>query len=370
MIVFKNYFKITKQHWVSIGTYLLIFTVLAFIFSQMQVSQETGYQRVKPDITILDLAQTQRSKNLVKYLETVANNLELKKEELEDALFSYKISSLVTISKEFDQTQQVNLESRPDNMNAMLMQHSIDAYLKTVDAYLETGKYSEREAHDLAVKDLSETVDVKLETSEETNVLNEGMKSFMNNLAYVLTAQIILSVTLIMNSYKSGHLLPRQLVSPLSKRSFDVQLILGHISIGVFFWLIYIALFIFFNKTNLNHPAIPYLILNSLFLVMVSVAVAYLFSKIVRSDSGSSAAVNIYALGTSFISGAFVPMELLPEATIQIAKLFPPYYYITNNTKIIENPSWTSMSHNVLILCGFALLFVVIASFINLKEKH
>lgn len=50
-----------------------------------------------------------------------------------------------------------------------------------------------------------------------------------------------------------------------------------------------------------------------------------------KSKDSLNGIVNVVALGSSFISGAFVPQEYLGQTVLNFSKVFPSYWFIRNN---------------------------------------
>lgn len=81
--------------------------------------------------------------------------------------------------------------------------------------------------------------------------------------------------------------------------------------------------------------------------------------------------VNVIALGSSFLCGAFVPMEWLPNSVLKIAHFLPTYYYISTNEmlKTLENFNFTSLRPiiiNMAIMLGFSVIFIILT---NISSK-
>ena len=80
------------------------------------------------------------------------------------------------------------------------------------------------------------------------------------------------------------------------------------------------------------------------------------------------------ALGSSFLCGAFVPAEFLPDFVLKIAHLLPSYYYINSNELIqkIEVISLDTMQPvilNMIILLLFSILFSILANFFSNRKR-
>ncbi len=63
------------------------------------------------------------------------------------------------------------------------------------------------------------------------------------------------------------------------------------------------------------------------------------------------------SLGTAFISGVFVPQELLGEKVLAMAKFFPVYYYVKiNNMRVV---SAIDMSYGLRMQLLFGAVFLL-----------
>lgn len=367
MTVFKNYFKIVKKHSLMIGLYSVIFIAIAVIFSTLDNSAQLTFLREKPNIAIKNNSPSELGQLTSQYLHSISEVKEIEDNQLEDALFNTEIVAILTLPQDFEETRKIEIQNRVDDMSSLLITSSVDRFLKTMGVYINQD-LSLQESYQRTVDDLNQVVEVTLAQDESKSPVQASVMYF-NPLNYVLTAQIILVVTLIMNAYKKEPLLSRQKVSAVSKRSFELQLILGHIIMGILIWLLYILVFVILSRDQVFEPSFVWFCLNSFVLMLTGVSFAYLISKFITTDSGVSVVTNTYALGTSFVSGAFVPLELLPDFTVAISKLFPAYYYISNNHAILNNPSFDSIKINLLIMMGFVVIFIVLSSLLKLNKK-
>ena len=78
--------------------------------------------------------------------------------------------------------------------------------------------------------------------------------------------------------------------------------------------------------------------------------------------------------GSSFLCGAFVPVEWLPDAILKIAHILPSYWYIQTNEaiKILEDINVETLKPiliNMGMLLLFSLVFVVITNIITKKKR-
>ena len=80
------------------------------------------------------------------------------------------------------------------------------------------------------------------------------------------------------------------------------------------------------------------------------------------------------ALGSSFLCGAFVPVQWLPDSVLKAAHILPAYWYIQTNEflKTAETVTLESLKPvfgNMAVILLFALLFVLAAGFVSRRRR-
>ena len=84
--------------------------------------------------------------------------------------------------------------------------------------------------------------------------------------------------------------------------------------------------------------------------------------------------VNVVALGSAFICGAFVPVQYLPENVLKFAHIFPSYWYINSNEllssiDIINTSSLRPIFINMIVIIAFSILFIVLNNIVSSKKR-
>ena len=115
-------------------------------------------------------------------------------------------------------------------------------------------------------------------------------------------------------------------------------------------------------------------ILNSFVFNACTLALAFLIANLVSNKDALNGIVNVLALGTSFLCGAFVPMQWLPDGVLKAAHVFPSYYFIKNNEtiKTLEEFSMNTVKPiiiNMVIVLVFAVGFVVVNNVITGRKR-
>lgn len=114
--------------------------------------------------------------------------------------------------------------------------------------------------------------------------------------------------------------------------------------------------------------------LNLFVFTICAVTIAFLIGNVIRQKNAINGIVNVIALGSSFLCGAFVPMEWLPDTVLKIAHILPSYYYIKNNEIIkgleqINKDTIGPILLNMGIVLLFAIAFVIITNVIAKRKR-
>lgn len=356
MKVFKNYFKIVWAHRTAIILYTMIFAVL-LVFSTKSEKKEV-YESVGVNIYIKDKAGTELSKALTEYLSKTDSIKDMDESLVEDKLFYEVISAALEIPEDFDETREVLYKAAPGNIYAMSVKEKVNTYLSQVTAYEKAG-FDKSDAIKYANEDLEKKFDVAIKNEAAVKVDN-GARFFFNFLNYLLLSQIILVVSIIVRVYKKKAVAMRNLVSPVSNKRMNLEIILGHIANALFVWFLYMLLYTVLYKYDFSKTYINLMMLNAFVFTIVVVTMAVMISSIIKNENAIAGVTNVVSLGSSFLCGAFVPQEILGETALKIGKVFPSYYFVKNNDTLITNPSFSAIKTNLLILMGFAIAFILI----------
>lgn len=73
---------------------------------------------------------------------------------------------------------------------------------------------------------------------------------------------------------------------------------------------------------------------------------------------------------TSLLSGALIPVEIMPAFMQKVAEFLPQYWVMNAITTLQQNGGLASISLNIAIILGYALLFFCIASYKFTKNNR
>lgn len=347
MQVFKTFLKIAKKRFPSVLLYYIIFTVIVIALSKIGASDhETSFTATKADICIMDEDDSTASHALSDYLFSIHNPVTLKDTDtmtLQDALYYQEVDYILTIPEGFeeqltasDAKDFLQISMRKDSSNGYFVDQQVNEYLSSVRLFM-AGGFSLSEAVTKSAEALSEGNDTSILNIEEDNVKGTqiGLTYFFQYLPYVLINMLLLGMTPILITFNQKDLGARISCSSLSLKSKNTQITLGCIVFCLFVWLLFIltALFIYGADSLFSVNGLRSL-LNSIMVLLFSVALSLLISTFSLKAQSLSMIANVVSLGLSFLSGIFVPQYLLGKGVLAIAHFLPTFWYVRINSML------------------------------------
>ena len=195
-----------------------------------------------------------------------------------------------------------------------------------------------------------------------------------NFLNYSILAGLVYVVCLILSSFKEENVSKRTIVSSMNYKSYHRRLLVSNILLAIVLDVIYILLsFLLVGEVMFTAHGMIYM-LNLFVFTICAVTIAFLIGNVIRQKNAINGIVNVIALGSSFLCGAFVPMEWLPDTVLKIAHILPSYYYIKNNEIIkgleqINKDTIGPILLNMGIVLLFAIAFVIITNVIAKRKR-
>lgn len=379
MTVFKTFWKIIKKYK---GT-IILYTVMLVSFGGINLSSKEAslnFTNEKPDVLIVNQGENiGLTKNLIDYLIQNTNivQIENSEEKRNDALFYRDVNYIIYINDDYREKilnrENVTLDIKSTNdYSAHLAEMILNKYL-TVQNLLRAYTTNEQELTNKINKTLKEETKVVVSSKVDKTAENKVSRYF-NFASYSILAAIIFIITLVMTSFKEKTINKRITVSSMNYKKHNNLLLISGLAYVLVLWLLYTLLAIILLKSSvLNTKGLLY-ILNSLVFSLSALTFALLISTLVKNKDAIGGIVNVVALGSAFLCGAFLPVEYLGSNVLKLAHIFPAYYYINTNNKImsaeiIDKTLLTNILPNTLTLILFMILFIIINNLIT-KQKR
>jgi len=383
MTVFNNYFKIVKSYIPTIIIYTVIFVMISVLATSSIGNTTTDFSVSKPNVAIIN-----RDNNSVlidsftEYLETTTNVKKLKDEEetLRDALFYTEVDYILIIPEGYTEdfmnlkNPKIDTMTVPSSYGAKYTEMLLNRFLNISNVYRTAGMDQEIIAKNVKI-DLEKNADVIM--MNEYDATGLAVASYYYNFTnYTFIAICVYIVGLIINSFNSTNIKRRNLISTFSYKKINIQLFAGNLCLALLIWLLFnIIGLIFYPEVMMSSHGLL-LMINFLAFSITALSIGFLIGNLVKSREAMDGIVNVLALGSSFICGAFVPQELLGDFVISISKVLPSYWFIKNNNDIANLSSFDFNSLqpifiNMLIVLAFGLAFFVITNTVSkLKIKN
>lgn len=378
MIVFNAFKKILWSNKVMIIIYTLILVLFAG-FNSTDDKSQMNFSATKPDILIINHDKDgDISKSLIEYIGNNSNLVDLENDDkkIADALFFREVNCAIFIPSSFSEdfengkNPKIEIKSSKD-YNSSLAELILKNYLSTASIYRK--EFKGQELVDIIEKTLSNSIEIGMTNKLDTKKLSE-LADYYNFANYSLLAGCVFVICMILTSFKNANIEKRTIVSSINYKKFNRQLLLSNALFAFSLWLIYIILsIILIGKSMLTVHGLLFAI-NSLIFSMCTLTIAFLIANAIKNKEAISGIVNVVALGSSFLSGTFVPTEYLPDGVLKIARILPSYYYIDNNNLIknlekFDFKNLYPLIMNTVIIIAFALIFMAITNFLSKKNR-
>lgn len=379
MTVFKTFWKILNKNKITV----IIYTVMLLIFgaSNMQTSEKSmNFVASKPDVLIVNYdEEIGITKDLIKYITDNSNIIEIDKteEKINDALFYRDVNYVIYIpenySKDFmeGKNPEIKIKSTGD-YQASLEKMILTRYIKVANIYQKSIS-NEDELINKINETLSKEVETEITSKLDTNTISKATY-YYNFASYSILACLLLVISLILSSFNAEKIRKRIVVSKTNYKKHNKILLLSNCCYSLILWLFYVVIsFIILGDIMTTKTGAIYII-NSLVLTICATTIAFLIGNLVSNKGAINGIVNVIALGSSFLCGAFVPMEWLPDSVLKIAHALPTYYYInTNETlKTLEEFNFETLKPimtNMVIILGFAAVFIVLSNIVSRRKR-
>lgn len=380
MTVFKTFLKILNKN----KFIIILYTVFLIGFGgfNMQTSDNsTNFVASKPDIMIVNYDEEKGiTKDLIKYITDNSNIIELNNNEeaINDGLFYRDVNYVIYIpenySKDFmdGKNPEINIKSTGDYQSSF-SEMLLSRYIKVANIYQKSIK-NEDELISKINETLSKQSEVEITSELDTDSLAKAT-FYYNFASYSILACLVYVICLILSSFKDIKIQKRTIISSTDYRKLNRQLLLSNSLFSVILWGVYVALsFVLIGNIMLSNQGIIYLI-NSFIFTICATTIALFIGNLVSNKNAINGIVNVIALGSSFLCGAFVPMEWLPDGVLKIAHILPSYYYISSNEalktlEIFNLETLKPIIINMLVILGFSIIFIILTNVVSKRKQR
>ena len=379
MTVFKTFFRIVNK----LKPTIILYTALLIIFGAVNMKtsdNNINFVNSKPDILIINQDVNKGlTKNLIDYMKKNSNivKVENNEEKINDALFYREVSYVIYIPKDY--RKNVLLGKNPkldikktDEYDAHLSEMMLKRYIKLQNIYnKEAG--SEDELITLINDNINDDVNVKITSKVDTSK-TYNIAYYFNFASYSILAIIIYIVCLVLCSFKEESISKRINISSINYKSHNNKILLASIVFSSIVWLLFVIIGVIVVGDIMFSIRGLISIINSFIFTFCALTLSILISSITNNKNAISGIVNVIALGSAFLCGAFVPAEYLPSSVLNFAHILPAYYYINSNDllkniDVINISSMHPIIINMVIIIIFSILFIILNNIVTRRKR-
>lgn len=379
MTVFKTFFRIVNK----LKPTIILYTALLIIFGAVNMKtsdNNINFVNSKPDILIINQDVNKGlTKNLIDYMKKNSNivKVENNEEKINDALFYREVSYVIYIPKDY--RKNVLLGKNPkldikktDEYDAHLSEMMLKRYIKLQNIYnKEAG--SEDELITLINDNINDDVNVKITSKVDTSK-TYNIAYYFNFASYSILAIIIYIVCLVLCSFKEESISKRINISSINYKSHNNKILLASIVFSSIVWLLFVIIGVTIVGDIMFSIRGLISIINSFIFTFCALTLSILISSLTNNKNAISGIVNVIALGSAFLCGAFVPAEYLPSSVLNFAHILPAYYYINSNDllkniDVINISSMHPIIINMIIIIMFSILFIILNNVVTRKKR-
>lgn len=379
MTVFKTFFRIVNK----LKPTIILYTALLIIFGAVNMKtsdNNINFVNSKPDILIINQDVNKGlTKNLIDYMKKNSNivKVENNEEKINDALFYREVSYVIYIPKDY--RKNVLLGKNPkldikktDEYDAHLSEMMLKRYIKLQNIYNEEAG-SEDELITLINDNISDDVNVKITSKVDTSK-TYNIAYYFNFASYSILAIIIYIICLVLCSFKEESISKRINISSINYKSHNNKILLASIVFSSIVWLLFVIIGVTIVGDIMFSLRGLISIINSFIFTFCALTLSILISSITNNKNAISGIVNVIALGSAFLCGAFVPAEYLPDSVLNFAHILPAYYYINSNDllkniDVINISSMHPIIINMVIIIIFSILFIILNNIVTRKKR-
>lgn len=377
MIVFKTFLKVLNK-----CKGIIIFeTALLIFFGGYNIETNDvsiNFVSSNPNVLIINRDKKEGiTKNLINYIENNSNIVDIDENLIDDALFYRDVNYIIYIKDNFRDNfinnNEIGIEVKSTgDYQSSLAEMMLSRYLKIASIYNEISN-SEEELINYIDNTLQNRSEIETISKLNTEKLNKATV-YYNFTNYCFLAGCIYVICLVLSSFKNRNIKMRTIISSMNYKKYNRKLLISCSMFDIILWLLYVLLsFILVGNIMYTTHGLLYII-NALIFTFFALTFAFLLGNILKNKTIINGIINVVALGSSFLCGAFVPMEWLPNYVINIAHILPSYYFIKNNEliKTIEVFNFDNIKPiiiNMIIVIIFSGLFIIITNMITSKQR-
>ena len=367
MIVYKYFLKLAYR----LKSYAIIFLVVFMamgLSSVLENNEVTGFKDTQYKVLIKDesdgsskimnalIASLQKDHKVT--LTTISDN------SMKEAVYANDVDGALWIPSDVEakihQGESAVTMEIGNSLSGNLLREYVNSYIRYAVVLKNQGSFNVENMNKILSEEATVSVISKDNTLKGDDYYVKFGEIYFAYTPFVYISVFIFLLGLIFAKLETDEVAKRIVIGMKSVNQVMIEKFLGGLTVvGIIVGinLLFVAIVAPSFYVSAGAPKALMLTFAS---ALTAYALAFLCSVIIGDNTyGYSAASTVVGMGLSFISGIFVPLELLNPVAISIAKFFPVYYVIT----AAKNSSleFSSYAMNLGMILLFGILYLSLA---------
>ncbi|MCR5528845.1 MAG: ABC transporter permease [Saccharofermentans sp.] len=372
MHLYKNFFRLLRHNLVGVIIYAVIFVamILGLSMSAEAMGPSDIEYKKSYKISYSDSDDSVLSRGLIEYLskENEVTDLSGRSEESVLDMVFFSVSEYhMDIEAGFEEAVENGEDAKityTTNSDLGGVTFAADTmvnnYISSYCDYRKMG-YSKEEAASKADELLEVQTRAFILTADEDHVMtgkDSMIYTLYNFFGYLIIGFMALGIGHIIVANNNKKIGDRISSSPVNGKKISISNTMGLITSGVAAWALFSGI-----AWVLGHDTVIYrdywwlFVINSLVATLVACSLTSLITSFDIEHNTLNMVTNIISLGMSFICGVFVPLDVLSDGLLNIARFFPLYWMVCANE--MTKAGGFINSDRLLLYIGIELLFAV-----------
>ncbi len=379
MQVFKAMLKVMRKRLPSAMIYIIVFVVISIIVTNAS-TKDNKFEVTKLDICVFDEDDTPESRALIDFIgkSNDIDEIENDRDTIIDSLYYKRVNYALIIKKGYaerlaagDTADLFGSYHIDENYSVVYMGQFLDEYTTSVKAYLTMGRTLD-EAISSAEEALSQNTEVDMLRVDKggSSHFSVDFAGYFQYMPYILIAAVFTVVCQVLVTMNNKDIRYRTNCSCIAPSKYTFQMFMGSAVFVLAVWLLLIVIGAILNKEVYTGRA-WYAVLNSFIFSVVVTAISVFISSFEPKENVLNLITQVLSIGMSFLCGIFIPMEVLSDRVLAVARFLPAYWYVRANNMIadIEPFNRSSVIQCLLIEAGFAVMLILLTLLVR-KLKY
>lgn len=372
MTVFKGMLLHFWRYKIMVIIVTFLFFGIALLFAQNQSADV--FETSSMDIKIVNQADSEIADGLIDHLST-DNNVDVvndyDRNQIVEEIYLLEIDGAVVIdenieSKFVNGASTVEILTDPRAGGSVHLNNEVSKYFRFLNAdYNYTGTVDTGNTLSTLESGITVKIADPADAAEASDF--EGMKFYTNFAGYIIMLLLLLFIGNIMSEFNQPELRDRVRVSPMKTISYTTQIIGAQSIMGIFSVLILFFGGIFIRWDSLSGVPLDKMFVALLLISLFTLSLQFVISSLTTNKFLINGIANFISIGMAFLSGIFIPEEVLGETVQNISQFLPLYHF----TQIYAEPdiTWSESIIHVIILILFIVAMLIIGIIFENKRK-